>query len=137
LFATHREMDKLPRELLTHILTYVGFGETRGFNILTTRRVSKAFHNVITHSLVFEVDRNEYESPVNFIRQSTFYYLSWVQKRNASVDWDDHRGYLIIQDFDMEKWLYYEKLLKQYFFDHRPVVFPHYRGKFYFYEFLS
>lgn len=128
-------MDKFPDVILLHILEYRGFGEARGKNVMAMMRVSKNFQLIISNHIRFEIDRSMLVSAREFMQFYNLYFLTWRQKRDASLEWDDYRGFLIITDFDEERYLYYQRLIRRYSFDPRPVDFPHYKGRMLFYEY--
>jgi len=129
-------MELFHDDLLLYIFSYVGFGEERGKNMVSYRRLGKRYHELFTRTVEIELDVDKSVSLSDFMAHFPHYRTELQQKRNRTMEWDDYRGFFIVTKVERDRWIYYDKLLQRYFFEASNGSFPHYKGKIYVYEFL-
>ena len=125
-------MERLPEEIELDILGWIGHEINTNYYML--RQVCKKWKCLIETNILLEIDHERYISIPEFLENQKQIYIRLLQKRNNSVSWDDHRGFLVVTEYDAKEWNYYENLRQYLFFEKRhgrDIIFP---GKMIFYD---
>jgi len=128
-------LDTIPSDLLSYIFDYVGFGDAPGKNVACYRRISRWVCTVLTSTIRIEIDPHTFLSLPEFLTSYDRLYATLMQKRNECLQWNDYRGYLVIEDYDLSLWLYYDHLVQTYYFRGQTLTFPYHVGQMHFYEY--
>ena len=129
-------MEGLHDDLVQFIFSFVGFGDVPGRNMVSFRRISKRYRDLTTTAVKVELDQHKQVTLTDFLVHFPHYKTEIQQKRNRTMEWDDYRGFFIITKIERDRWVYYDGLLQQYFFETSSGSFPHYQGKIHVYEFV-
>lgn len=122
--------DHLPHDILQFIfLHYIDYPY-----IFICRSISKQLHQLIDKNFFIEIDHKEKILPPVFLKNYLHIKHQILQKRNSCLEWDDHRGFLIIVSIQQDQYDYYDHLLRHLFCGQfqRPSM---YKGQILFYEY--
>lgn len=123
----------LPLEIIRVIFfEHIDYGKT----LFLCRGICKTLQNFIDNHFIIEIDRTCFINPPYFLKNRLAIKQDLLQKRNTAMEWDDHRGFLVIVQIHEQDFDYYDNRMRFLFFYsyRRPSIF---KGQMLFYEFPS